>query len=373
MARIRSIKPEFWTDDLIGSLARDYRLLFVATWNLADDEGLLRWSAPYLKGAVFPYDDDISVADVEKGMNALTASGMIYPYLGGKAQQKLAFIVNFHKHQKINRPSPSKLPPPSLQDVKIRYMYGARDGFKCHLCDGQIDEQPTLDNEDFVVSIDHIKPVSSGGGDYPSNLRAAHQCCNKGRGSRTVESYRQIVMNGKTVAQARYPERFTHLAVIDSETVSVSDSVSKSMNHSLLVKVEGRGIGGEKDQDAALSASVPARPQIDSRQLENQLRAAAGLEQSPAPALADLSPILGLIDAGLDLETEILPVIRAKAKPNIGSWRFFVQACHDSRASRQSAANGHGHASARAPPAPAGKRNPVFQALEKNMAKRQNE
>jgi hypothetical protein len=53
MARIRTIKPEFWEDDVIGSLSRDARLLFIATLNLADDEGLLRWSAAYLKASAF--------------------------------------------------------------------------------------------------------------------------------------------------------------------------------------------------------------------------------------------------------------------------------------------------------------------------------
>jgi len=100
---------------------------------------------------------------------------------------------------------------------------------------------------------------------------------------------------------------------------------------------------------AALSCA-DAIPSIDLRQLENRLRSAAGLEQSPSPALLDLSPILGLIDAGFDLESEILPVVRSKAKPDVGSWNFFVKACHGSRASRHAAANSHGHASARAPP-----------------------
>ena len=34
MPRIRTIKPEFWEDDVIGRLSRDDRLLFIATWTM---------------------------------------------------------------------------------------------------------------------------------------------------------------------------------------------------------------------------------------------------------------------------------------------------------------------------------------------------
>jgi 5-methylcytosine-specific restriction endonuclease McrA len=237
MARIRTIKPEFWTDDLIGSLTRDQRLLFIASWNLADDEGLLRWSAPFLKGAVFPFDEDISVADVEASMRTLEERGIVFPYLGGRSQQRLAYIVNFHKHQKINRPSPSKLPPPSLQSPEVREMYGERDGHICHLCEKAIDRKFVC--EEFMLSIDHIQPVSSGGSDYPSNVRASHQTCNKGRGNRTVEEYKSLISNKKTASQARYPDRLNE--------DSLNNSLNRSRNDSAQ---EGEGDGeGDLDQE----------------------------------------------------------------------------------------------------------------------------
>lgn len=117
MSRIRTVKPEFWTDDLIGSLSRDARLLFIGSWNLADDEGRLRWSAPYLKGAVFPFDDDVLLPEVEIMMVALQDAGLVIPYVGGRSQQRLGFIRNFAKHQRINRPQPSKLPAPPRELV----------------------------------------------------------------------------------------------------------------------------------------------------------------------------------------------------------------------------------------------------------------
>ena len=59
VARIRSIKPEFWQDEKLAGIPRDARLLFVGLWNIADDEGRLRGSPLFVRAHVFPYDLDV--------------------------------------------------------------------------------------------------------------------------------------------------------------------------------------------------------------------------------------------------------------------------------------------------------------------------
>ena len=61
MPRIRTVKPEFWEDELLGVMPRDARLLFIATFNMADDEGILRWTPAYIKAQAFMYDDDLTI------------------------------------------------------------------------------------------------------------------------------------------------------------------------------------------------------------------------------------------------------------------------------------------------------------------------
>jgi hypothetical protein len=56
--RIRTIKPETWHDEKIGTLSRDARLLFVGLITMADDDGRLRGMPAAILGHVFPYDDD---------------------------------------------------------------------------------------------------------------------------------------------------------------------------------------------------------------------------------------------------------------------------------------------------------------------------
>lgn len=117
MARIRTVKPEFWEDEDLGCISRDARLLFIACFNIADDEGRMRWNPTFIKSKAFLYDDDLSLEDVARLMAELEEGGFVAPYIGGKASQRLAVVVNFLRHQKINRPQPSKIPAPDTDSV----------------------------------------------------------------------------------------------------------------------------------------------------------------------------------------------------------------------------------------------------------------
>lgn len=113
MARIRTIKPEYWDDELIASLSRDARLLFIATWNFADDEGRLRWAPAYIKSKVFPYDTDLDETAVAELMKELEQSGRVHPYVVSQTiEQTFAVVINFGRHQRINRAQDSSLPAP---------------------------------------------------------------------------------------------------------------------------------------------------------------------------------------------------------------------------------------------------------------------
>lgn len=230
MARIRTVRPDFWEHEGIGSLSRDARLLYIASWNLADDEGLLRWTATYLKSSVFMYDDDLTIADVESLMAEL--SQYVFAYRGGTTQQRLGWIVNFRKHQRINRPQQSKLPAPSLQNLQVRRAYADRDGWLCSLCGTEIRRMETGAAPDLTM--DHATPQSAGGSDYPSNIAPAHERCNKSKRDGTV-----------------------HPHAADAARRLGSRSLNESMNHSLNGsrpegegEEEGNGRGGGNARDA---------------------------------------------------------------------------------------------------------------------------
>jgi len=106
--RIRTIKPEFWGSESIGRLSRDARLLFIALLSFADDSGRGRGVFPALSGQLFPYDTDAR-EKLPTWFSELEREGMVRRYKGADGNTYYD-IPNWLKHQKIEKPSPSKLP-----------------------------------------------------------------------------------------------------------------------------------------------------------------------------------------------------------------------------------------------------------------------
>ncbi|KIZ16889.1 hypothetical protein SNA_18090 [Streptomyces natalensis ATCC 27448] len=245
MPRIRTVKPEFWEDELLGVVPRDARLLFIATFNMADDEGILRWTPAYIKAQAFMYDDDLTIGDVGKLMQCLTDTGLVFPFIGGSARQQMAVVVNFRKHQRINRPQKSKLPPPSTGAWQVREMYARRDGWMCQLCGGEIPRR-LVANDDHNLWVDHIRPVAAGGTDHPSNVRAVHQVCARSRqdchdgeefippaGLAGIEDSLNDSLNRSVNDSVNEPH-----ANVNPEPFMDTDGEISSLNHSL---TEGKG------------------------------------------------------------------------------------------------------------------------------------
>lgn len=110
MARIRTIKPEFWTDERLVECSPIARLLAIASLNFADDNGNLERSSRRLKMQVFPADNiEVEPLIVE----LLDAEWFVEYEVEGKNYLR---IRNFTKHQRIDRPSKSTIP----NDPQIR-------------------------------------------------------------------------------------------------------------------------------------------------------------------------------------------------------------------------------------------------------------
>lgn len=104
MARIRTIKPDFFTSEDIVSLQPMTRLLYIALWCEADREGRMEWKPKTFKMRYFPADS----FDIDASARELLASGLVVLYAEG-----LAYIPKFQKHQHLNpRESASTLPCP---------------------------------------------------------------------------------------------------------------------------------------------------------------------------------------------------------------------------------------------------------------------
>jgi uncharacterized phage protein (TIGR02220 family) len=111
MARIRSIKPDFWTDEKIVELPYEVRLFFIGSWNFADDSGNLQRSAKKLKMQIFPAD----VIDCEPLIQTLIDAGLFIEY--SVNDETFLHIKGFREHQVVNRPSKSSIPAPQESDL----------------------------------------------------------------------------------------------------------------------------------------------------------------------------------------------------------------------------------------------------------------
>lgn len=132
MARIRTIKPEFFTSDDVCILPMAARLLYIGVWCEADREGRLEWRPRNLKRRYLP-DDDI---DIDSLCQILINAGLVVLYGEG-----LAYVPTFGKHQHVNpREAVSTLPDPknhacstrgprvSDEEITVSDAQGGREG-----------------------------------------------------------------------------------------------------------------------------------------------------------------------------------------------------------------------------------------------------
>jgi len=103
-------------------------------------------------------------------------------------------------------------------------------------------------------------------------------------------------------------------------------------------QMEDVGCRREEEVSVVVVSRESPRSQTEIKHIEAECRKAAGLEQAISASLFDLSPILGLMDAGADLTETILPAIAARPNPRASSWRYFVPQIQTAMQNRASAA-----------------------------------
>jgi hypothetical protein len=103
MPRIRTIKPQFWLDENLGTIPRDARLMYIGLWNLSDDTGIFQWRPLQIKAQIFPYDYDITEDNINNWLQNLIDTSDIEKFeYNGKWYGR---INSFLDHQDIKNPS----------------------------------------------------------------------------------------------------------------------------------------------------------------------------------------------------------------------------------------------------------------------------
>lgn len=114
MSRIRTIKPQFFTDVDMAELTPAERITFIGLWTYVDDEGRGLDEPALIKAALWPLDSKVTVKKVGDQLTRLATKGRLQRY---KAEGKRClFVCNFLKHQRISKPTKSDLPPPPVAE-----------------------------------------------------------------------------------------------------------------------------------------------------------------------------------------------------------------------------------------------------------------
>ena len=111
MARKRTIDPDLWTDDRVQGLPSPAAvLLYIGLISHADDEGRIEWNARQFLARIFAFRPEVDLPDIEAGMEAIAESGLVRVYEA--KGRTYAVHPAWQKHQYVNRPQLSKIPPP---------------------------------------------------------------------------------------------------------------------------------------------------------------------------------------------------------------------------------------------------------------------
>lgn len=108
MARKRMVDPSIWQSEDFSKLSTLAKLVFIGLFSLADDEGRGRANPMYLKSSLFPYNEDLRSADIEKTLSEISSNmSVVFYSCDGSSYYSL---LSWYSFQRIDKPTSSQLP-----------------------------------------------------------------------------------------------------------------------------------------------------------------------------------------------------------------------------------------------------------------------
>jgi hypothetical protein len=91
------VRPEFFTDHVMGALPADVRLTYIGLWCVADDAGWMTWDVDQIAAQLYPYESIRSrTRRVERACEALRDAGRLVIHECG-----CAVVPKLSEHQRI--------------------------------------------------------------------------------------------------------------------------------------------------------------------------------------------------------------------------------------------------------------------------------
>ncbi|EPV6100111.1 DnaT-like ssDNA-binding domain-containing protein [Escherichia coli] len=223
MARIRTIKPEFWTDSLMVQLDTFTRLLYIGLWTAADDHGAIRDEIDRIAMEIMPRENPDSV---KLSLDLLIACGRVTRMLNDDGSSYL-IIEKWADHQRVDKPAKSKIiregsrklaiTPEARRSVASKYgcMPGERKEASCYFCGspGEISwprlysGKPSSWVSFSDLELDHFQPESKGGENSSLNLVLSCRHCNRSRNNKSAFDFVTGRLGGSNSLNPREPSR----------------------------------------------------------------------------------------------------------------------------------------------------------------------
>lgn len=197
MARIRSIKPEFWTDSNIVRLGPYARLLYIGMWNHACDRGHVEDDSFSLKLRVLPADN----VDADELIEELIAAGRIKRVQNRDGSPYL-HIIKMTDHQKVD----------------------ARWNPRCPMCESVVDESASVPPRNSRESQGGTGSHAETPADSPQDRKGRDRIGKEGSSARAARG-------------TRIPEDFTITASMrqwaqeNAPEVNISRETTKFVNY----------------------------------------------------------------------------------------------------------------------------------------------
>lgn len=104
-----------WNDKELPKISLQAHLLWIATWNFSDDEGVFESDLLLLKSQIFPRRTDVRVEQIQSWLDQLVSARFLIPF----EYKNEGYYVSrtFKTHQRIDKAQPSVIPKNVLKKV----------------------------------------------------------------------------------------------------------------------------------------------------------------------------------------------------------------------------------------------------------------
>jgi uncharacterized protein YdaU (DUF1376 family) len=168
----------------------------------------------------------------------------------------------------------------------------------------------------------------------------------------TADGYENARCNAEIDAAAAKREKAAQSARRRWEAEHAKQTQSEGNANAMRTHSEGNAPTPTPTPNPNVSDRVVARAREgDLEALQVVLREASGWQNEPAPNLHVTGPVWALMEAGADLDLDVIPAVRASASQasNRSSWNYFLKAIARARDQRIAAAKIVTHPSAMRP------------------------